>query len=128
MAWSKGESGNPGGRPSYKPITEAVTWALKLPPKELKKRKGKTAAQAMALSIINEAVNNANTNAFKAVGDRVEGTPTQSVRVNSAAPQITFNMYSDATLLKAWDILREGQVIDGEAEELEPAKLVERSS
>lgn len=61
--WKPGQSGNPGGRPKRKYITDALKECLESNPEELRK---------MAQAAIREALNG-NIRAFQEIADRTEG-------------------------------------------------------
>jgi hypothetical protein len=68
MAFQKGQSGNPGGRPNDKPWREAIQMALKdKDPKRLRK---------IADSLIDLA-ESGDLQAMKEIGDRLDGKPAQ---------------------------------------------------
>jgi hypothetical protein len=73
--WKKGESGNPGGRPSKKPITEAVLAVLGEDPKLLRK---------IALNAAKKAAKDKHW--FDSVRDTIQGRPIQEVSGPEGAP------------------------------------------
>ena len=73
--WKKGQSGNPGGRPKRKPITDAYKEILQYTDEE-----GKTAALALGMAILNKALSG-DVGAAKEIADRVEGTVRQSIDI-----------------------------------------------
>ena len=80
-----GQSGNAGGRPKRKPLTDALNAALSETVAEeirhkLNLKDGATYAEVLALSIVREAVTGKNkVQAFAEIADRVEGKVTQSI-------------------------------------------------
>lgn len=75
VPWKPGQSGNPGGRPKRKPISDAYTAIL-----EAKNTDGVTGAQMIALAMFKQALKG-NVQAVKEITDRVEGALRQSVDV-----------------------------------------------
>ena len=71
-----GQSGNPGGRPKSKQITQAYQELLET----VDRKSGKTWAQIIAENIVKEALNN-NLAAVKEITDRTEGKAAQAVVV-----------------------------------------------
>jgi len=81
--WQPGQSGNPGGRPKRKPLTDAYAALLDkpIPPdmaRQLKLDESTTYAQVIAMSLVREAVKG-KVNAAAEVADRVEGRITQPI-------------------------------------------------
>ena len=81
--WQPGQSGNPGGRPKRKPLTDAYAALLDkpIPPdmaRQLKLDESTTYAQVIAMSLVREAVKG-KVNAAAEVADRVEGKITQPI-------------------------------------------------
>jgi hypothetical protein len=81
--WKPGESGNPGGRPRRKPLTDAYAALLDkpIPPdmaRQLKLDESTTYAQVIAMSLVREAVKG-KVQAAAEVADRVEGKITQPI-------------------------------------------------
>ena len=81
--WQLGQSGNPGGRPKRKPLTDAYAALLDkpIPPdmaRQLKLDESTTYAQVIAMSLVREAVKG-KVNAAAEVADRVEGRITQPI-------------------------------------------------
>lgn len=75
VPWKPGQSGNPGGRPRRKPISDAYTAIL-----EAQDAKGVTGAQMIALAMFQQALKG-NVQAVREITDRVEGALRQSVDV-----------------------------------------------
>jgi hypothetical protein len=74
--WKPGESGNPGGRPKTKLITEAYRALLDKPfPGD---PQGRTGAELIALAMLKEAIKG-KVNAASELADRIEGKAAQSV-------------------------------------------------
>jgi hypothetical protein len=81
--WKPGQSGNPGGRPKRKPLTDAYAALLDkpIPPdmaRQLKLDESTTYAQVIAISLVREAVKG-KVQAAAEVADRVEGKITQPI-------------------------------------------------
>jgi Family of unknown function (DUF5681) len=99
--WPKGHSGNPGGRPKRKPITDAYSAQLdekvsqQFEPEQLAKIperwRESTPADLIAHSVIEEAIAGKNkVQAAKEITDRVEGkVPLPLMGVNDAPVEIT---------------------------------------
>jgi hypothetical protein len=79
--WPKGVSGNPGGRPKSKPITEEIESLLEQPAPG---RKGQTWAEVIADAMIRRAAKG-DVRAFVELANRLEGKPVQAVNVNRDA-------------------------------------------
>lgn len=75
IPWQPGQSGNPGGRPRRKPITDAYKELL-----NAEDGKGNTGAQALAWSILRKALLG-DVAAAKEITDRVEGTVRQAMDI-----------------------------------------------
>ena len=107
MVWKPGESGNPDGRRRYKPFTEALTWAAHLPTADLKKRKGKTLAQAGALAVMKKAAFG-DVQAFNSAADRVEGKPAQAIAITDESDNtLRLDSYPTALLRDVAALLTE---------------------
>jgi len=81
MPFTKGQSGNPQGRPHKgKTLTEALE-------KQLKKKdeKGIKNSEALAAVLVDLAVKEKNIAAIKYVMDRVDGRPTESLELTDGA-------------------------------------------
>lgn len=81
--WKPGQSGNPGGRPKRKPLTDAYAALLDKPipsdmARQLKLDESTTYAQVIAMSLVREAVKG-KVNAAAEVADRVEGKIAQPI-------------------------------------------------
>jgi hypothetical protein len=75
MAFPKGVSPNPGGKPKTKDWTEAIMIALT-------RKTGadrKEALAKLALKLVDAAYDKGDLVALKEIGDRVEGKPSQAV-------------------------------------------------
>jgi hypothetical protein len=68
----KGESGNPGGRPKTKPVSDALRLLLALEVAKYKKFRAKTQAQKIARRMIYDAAKGIST-MVREVLDRTEG-------------------------------------------------------
>jgi hypothetical protein len=76
-AWKPGQSGNPGGRPKKKPLTDAYAHVLaRRVPQEIIRKLGlrghPTYAEVIAMSLAREAIKG-KVNAAAEMADRVEG-------------------------------------------------------
>ena len=78
MAFAKGQTGNPGGRPKDKPWTDAIRLAAN---EMSKTHKGTRQLRAMANKLVAEAIDG-NIQAIKEVGDRLEGKAMQPVEAD----------------------------------------------
>ena len=81
MPFSKGQSGNPSGRPRKgKTLTEALE-------KQLKKRdeKGKKNSDALADVLLELAIKERNITAIKYIMDRCDGRSTESIELTDGA-------------------------------------------
>jgi len=80
-----GESGNPGGRPRMKPLSDAYRRVLGMSDEEIQKLNPAELSRAMkiALSIAKKAAEG-DTRAAAEVADRVEGTAIRSVDVSGS--------------------------------------------
>lgn len=87
-----GHSGNPGGRPQYKRLTEAYNRILDLSAEELEKFQPRTVAEIVALGQVKAAAGRAytlqdgavilaepKTTAAKEIADRVEGKAKETI-------------------------------------------------
>jgi len=81
--WPKGVSGNPGGRPKKKLITDELERLLQ---QETPDTPGKTWATSIAESLLRQAVKG-DVRAISELANRVEGKPLQAVNldVNSSS-------------------------------------------
>jgi len=79
-AFPKGQSGNPGGRPKRKPITDAILRELRV-----KGPNGKDSHLQLAVWKLVQLAIAGDVVAMKAVMDRVEGTPVQALEHTGAA-------------------------------------------
>ena len=79
--WKPGESGNPGGRPKKKPLTEAYEALMKQPiPGD---SQGRTFAEAIAFSMATEAIKGkSKVSAASEIADRVEGRVLQQTEIS----------------------------------------------
>ena len=76
--WKAGESGNPGGRPKTKIISQAIRQLLA----ELEGKEQETVALVIAKSIVDQA-KSGDLKAAAEIMDRVEGKPVQAVTVDA---------------------------------------------
>ena len=81
MPFSKGQSGNPNGRPHKgKTLTEALEKHLKK-----KDEKGITNRDALAATLIDLAIKDRNVAAIKYLYDRCDGKPSESIELTGGA-------------------------------------------
>ena len=80
MAWEKGKSGNPQGRPKERPFTDALRIALSEEDPVTKVRKLRSIADKLV-----DAAMAGDPWAIKEVMDRIEGKPAQTADVNVTA-------------------------------------------
>jgi len=93
--WKPGQSGNPGGRPKRKPITEAYRKLIEnenLTIRALKQREEDSIVDALAKSMVIRSF--VDVKAVAEVTDRVEGraTPDESDDPNRARLTIVFDI------------------------------------
>jgi hypothetical protein len=74
--WKRGQSGNPGGRPRKLRLTDAARDWLE----QVDEKTGLTNAMLCA-SALGKKARKGSPEAFKAIGDRAEGKPAQSIEV-----------------------------------------------
>jgi hypothetical protein len=79
--WRKGESGNPGGRPRRKLLTEELERLLE---QEAPAANGKTWAEVIAETLLKQG-RKGNVRAIAEIADRLEGKPQQSVELKDEA-------------------------------------------
>lgn len=75
--WSKGVSGNPGGRPKTKPLTEVLQLLLE---QEAPNSHGRTWGAVIADALLRRA-RKGDVRAFAELANRIEGRPLQSVNL-----------------------------------------------
>ena len=96
--WKKGQSGNPGGRPKSRLVSEALrTQLAALKPGDLK---GRTYAELIASNLIEIASESDGSEAVHAAGliaDRIEGRVKQQVEIAGLAAELSTK--SDGELL-----------------------------
>ena len=85
--WKPGQSGNPGGRPKRKPLTDAYSALLgqTVPPeiaRQLRISETSTYAEVVAMALLKEAVKG-KVNAAAELADRVEGRVMERVQVSA---------------------------------------------
>lgn len=81
MAFVKGVSGNPTGRPKEKPFTDALRLAVK------RAIGDRTALQVIANNLVDLALDK-NLDAIKEVANRLEGKPMQPIAGDDEAPSL----------------------------------------
>ena len=86
IPWPKGKSGNPGGRPRKKPVTERYEELMTTPlpdevRRKLKLEEGATYGDALAYRIFMAAITGKH-EAAKEITDRVEGRAPQSMQIS----------------------------------------------
>lgn len=74
--FKKGKSGNPGGRPSLKAWSEAISAALA----EVDAKSKKTKLAMVATALVDAAIGG-DVSAMREIGDRIEGRAIQAVQV-----------------------------------------------
>ena len=84
--WQPGQSGNPGGRPRRKPLSDAYSALLgqTVPPeiaRQLRISETSTYAEVVAMALLKEAVKG-KVNAAAELADRVEGRVMERVQVD----------------------------------------------
>ena len=77
--WPKGVSGNPGGRPKKKPITEELERLLA---EEASTRDGQTWATVIAEALLQQA-SRGDVRAISELANRVEGKSVQAIDLNT---------------------------------------------
>jgi hypothetical protein len=77
----KGVSGNPGGRPKSKPLSEVLEYLLEEP---APRGKGKTWADVIVDALIRRAAKG-DTRAFREIANRTDGKPHQAMAVDLGA-------------------------------------------
>lgn len=73
--WRAGQSGNPGGRPRRKPITDAYNEIMAA----VDPKTGMTGAQIFAVEAFKHAIRDGNPSLIKEITDRIEGTVKQTL-------------------------------------------------
>jgi hypothetical protein len=77
MPFTKGQSGNPNGRPRKgRTLTETLEKAMKK-----KREDGKKNSDALADTLIELAITEKNVTAIKYIMDRVDGKPAESIEL-----------------------------------------------
>jgi hypothetical protein len=79
--WPKGVSGNPGGRPKSKPLTEELERLLEQKPP---KGKGETWAALIAQALVVKA-SKGDVRAISELANRLEGKPLQAIEIDENA-------------------------------------------
>ena len=80
--WQPGQSGNPGGRPKRKLLTDAYARILDIPvPGD---KEGHTFAEAIAFAMAKEAIKG-KVNAAAEIADRVEGRALQQIKMTETS-------------------------------------------
>jgi hypothetical protein len=81
--WKPGQSGNPGGRPKKKPVTDALRVALDtIVPGD---KEGRTYAEVIAFALVHEALAGKNkVSAASEIADRVEGKPGSRMEIDAS--------------------------------------------
>lgn len=76
--WKPGQSGNPGGRPKSKPLTDEL---LRFLEQEAPKGKGQTWASLIAEALVKKA-RRGDVRAITELANRIEGKPRQAVELS----------------------------------------------
>jgi hypothetical protein len=88
VPWAPGVSGNPGGRPKTRHISEALRQKLDAPVED-----GRTYAQVIADRLVNTAAyakrDSQATEAAEAIASRIEGKPVQAVQFEQTVDENT---------------------------------------
>lgn len=79
--WKPGQSGNPGGRPRTRPLTDELVQLLE---GEAPNSDGKSWAYVIAEALLKRA-RNGDVRAFAVLANRIEGRPHQSLAVDVSA-------------------------------------------
>ena len=104
VPWQPGQSGNPGGRPKKKPLTDAYRKALsELVAEDIRRKlnleEGATYAEVIARALIQEAVmGKSKVSAASELADRTEGRVTQPISGPDDGPIVVRSLndfYSD---------------------------------
>ena len=99
--YPKGVSGNPTGRPSQKPVTDAYNAILAMPRTQLASYKPKTGVEKLAWAMIQQAWNAQSklmVSAAREVTDRIEGSvaaPLVNVGVTTASEQALIEIWEE---------------------------------
>jgi Family of unknown function (DUF5681) len=89
--WKKGQSGNPGGRPKSKTLSNA--YRNKLEEAVPNDPEGRTWAEFIAEAQVRDAVRG-NVQAAREIADRTEGRPRQSIEFENTTLQHAFDRLS----------------------------------
>src|SRR5271156_3164991 len=94
--WKPGQSGNPGGRPKKKPISDRYEYIaeIKLPEDVralLKLAPGSTYADAAALQQFRSAIKG-DTSAIREIREAIEGKATQTIVGDETLPPVSINI------------------------------------
>lgn len=104
MAWEKGKSGNPDGRPKERPFLDALRMALVEEDPVTKTRRLRKIADKLV-----QAAENGEPWAIKEVMDRVDGKPAQTADVNVTADHTVTHVSESLPETAGWlaDLLAE---------------------
>ncbi len=97
MAWEKGKSGNPEGRPKERPFLDALRIALAEQDPVTQKRRLRKIADKLV-----EAAEEGQPWAIKEVMDRVDGKPAQTADVNVTADHTVTHVSESLPETAAW--------------------------
>lgn len=93
-AWTKGQSGNPGGRPVEKPWSDAIKRALA----RAEAKQDYRSLNALADKLLDRAAEG-DMSALKELGDRLEGKVPQAIVGSDEHPPVQISLQStDANL------------------------------
>jgi hypothetical protein len=97
--WQPGQSGNPGGRPKKKPVTDELERLLE---QEAPHAKGKTWAAAIAEALLKKA-RKGDVRAIAELANRIEGKPAQTAQVSlDVGAEVIENLNSARKRMAKW--------------------------
>jgi len=131
--WQPGQSGNPGGKPKQKFMTEALQFHL-LRPADLPPHKPRNAAEAIAGQIVKQALEGDSTSQ-QLCYDRMEGKAIQTIKdeterapmdIMEAARRLAFALNSAALLGEPVDA-RFSKLVDVTPKPAEPVAIADNT-